>query len=180
MLLHTCCGPCSTYTFHYWQDKGVPLTAFFYNPNIHPYQEYKRRRDTLVEYAGQQGIPVIVADDYDLEEFLARVAPHPSERCGDCYRMRLERTAAKAKELGESEFSTTLLISPYQNRELLVRVGHDLAAQYGLKFLDDDLRGGYRQSVEMSKENDLYRQPYCGCIYSEKDRYHKPPKGGKK
>jgi predicted adenine nucleotide alpha hydrolase (AANH) superfamily ATPase len=122
----------------------------------------------------------MVADDYDLEEFLARVAPHPSERCADCYQMRLEKTAAKAKELGESEFSTTLLISPYQNQELLVKVGLELAEKYGVKFLDDDLRGGYRQSIQMSKDSDLYRQPYCGCIYSEKDRYYKSPKGGKK
>ncbi len=177
MLLHTCCGPCSTYTFWYWQERGVDFTAFFYNPNIHPYQEYERRRDTLADYAGRLDIPVIIADDYEMEEFLRRVAPDPAHRCGQCYRMRLEKTAQKAKELGHREFSSTLLISPYQDRELLTAVGHDLATAYGLVFRDDDLRSGYRESVTMSKERDLYRQPYCGCIYSEKDRYYRSKKG---
>lgn len=177
MLLHTCCGPCSTYTFKYWQEKGIEFTAFFYNPNIHPYQEYKRRRDTLAAYVEMLGVPVIIADEYEMDEFLRRVAPDPANRCGQCYRMRLEKTAQMAKELGHQEFSSTLLISPYQDRELLKTVGHELAQSYGLTFRDDDLRSGYRESVTMSKESDLYRQPYCGCIYSEKDRYYKRPKG---
>ena len=175
MLLHTCCGPCASYTTLKLGEEGVSPTLFFYNPNIHPYQEQVQRRDSLMKLAEIRNLPVLVEPGYELEEFLAQVAAAPDKRCPVCYRMRLGRTAAKAKELGMDSFGTTLLISPYQNRELICSIGHELAEANDLRFYDADLRPGFRQSQALAKEYGLYRQKYCGCIYSEKDRYYKPP-----
>jgi predicted adenine nucleotide alpha hydrolase (AANH) superfamily ATPase len=175
MLLHACCGPCSCYTTERLITEGVTPTLFFYNPNIHPYQEYRRRLEGLRQLATLRKLPVEVEPGYELEEFLAHIAPTPQfgTRCAVCYRIRLEKTAAKAQKLGFDTFSTTLLISPYQNRELLCEIGRELAQQYGLTFMDADFRPGFRQSQAQAKEYGLYRQGYCGCIYSEKDRYYK-------
>ena len=118
----------------------------------------------------------MLEEEYDLSGFLRMVVEKENERCPLCYAMRLEKTARKAKELGFKWFGTTLLISPYQQIEGICRTGEDLARKYGLNFYGEDLRPGYRRSRELSRELGLYRQPYCGCIYSERDRYYKPPK----
>lgn len=173
IFLHTCCGPCACYTTERLAEEGFQPTLFFYNPNIHPYQEQQRRRDALRELASLRELPLLEEPGYELEEFLRQVAAEPQKRCGQCYRIRLAKTAAKAKELGFDCFSTTLLISPYQNRELICQTGHQLAAEYGLRFHDEDFRPGFRQSQAAARELGLYRQGYCGCIYSEKDRYYK-------
>ncbi|HOP73810.1 MAG TPA: epoxyqueuosine reductase QueH [Bacillota bacterium] len=175
LLLHTCCGPCAAYTTSYLLEKGHEPTLYFYNPNIHPYQEYQRRLEGLQQLAAIRNLPVVVEPGYPLEEFLREIALDPEfgKRCVRCYRIRLEKTAEKAKELGMTAFSTTLLISPYQNREQICAIGQELAGQYGLTFIDEDFRSGFRQSQAMAKEYGLYRQGYCGCIYSEKDRYYK-------
>jgi predicted adenine nucleotide alpha hydrolase (AANH) superfamily ATPase len=146
---------------------------FFYNPNIHPYQEYLSRLDGLLKLGQIRNLPVFTEPEYELEEFLAAVAGNPGERCRHCYRVRLEKTAQKAVEQGVKVFSTTLLISPYQNRELLLETGHEVARQHGIKFHDEDFRPGFRQSQAQAKELGLYRQKYCGCIYSEKERFYK-------
>ena len=173
MLLHACCGPCACFTTERLLTEGVTPTLFFYNPNIHPYQEYQRRWEGLQQLAALRQLEAIREPGYELEHFLANVAADPTQRCAFCYRVRLAKTAAKAQELGFKSFGTTLLISPYQNRELLCEIGHDLARQHGLEFCDQDFRPGFRQSQAMAKEYGLYRQGYCGCIYSEKDRYYK-------
>ncbi len=173
LFLHACCGPCSCYTTQKLLEEEIKPTLFFYNPNIHPYQEQLRRRDGLRQLAAVRELPLIEEPGYELEEFLGQVAADPQNRCEKCYRIRLSRTAAKAKEAGFKRFGTTLLISPYQNRELLTRIGHELGERYGLEFHDEDFRPGFRQSQAMAKELGLYRQGYCGCIYSEKDRYYK-------
>jgi predicted adenine nucleotide alpha hydrolase (AANH) superfamily ATPase len=175
MLLHTCCGPCACYTTKQLIAEGVTPTLFFYNPNIHPYQEYQRRLEGLQQLAAIRELPVVVEPGYELEDFLAQIASDPQfgKRCETCYRIRLAKTAAKAQELGCDQFSTTLLISPYQNRELLCEIGREVAGQHGLTFIDEDFRPGFRQSQAMAREYGLYRQGYCGCIYSEKDRYYK-------
>lgn len=173
MLLHTCCGPCACYTTTKLREEGVKPTLFFYNPNIHPYQEYLRRLEGLQQLALQRELAVIAEPDYELEDFLAQVAADPKQRCGHCYRIRLTKTAQLAKEQGYELFGTTLLISPYQNRELILETGEGLATEYGLKFYDADFRSGFRQSQATAKELGLYRQQYCGCIYSEKERYYK-------
>lgn len=176
IFLHTCCGPCACYTTQRLAEEGYTPTLFFYNPNIHPYQEYQRRLEGLKKLAELRELPVIQEPGYELEDFLTNVAPNPKERCGFCYRIRLTKTAERAKECGFKEFSTTLLISPYQNRELICQIGHELAQRHSLSFHDEDFRPGFRQSQAMAKEYDLYRQGYCGCIYSEKDRYYKEKK----
>lgn len=175
MLLHSCCGPCAAYTTSYLLERGYAPTLYFYNPNIHPYQEYQKRLEGLNQLAAIRNLPVIVEPGYPLEDFLGQIAPNPEfgKRCVLCYRIRLEKTAEKAKELGMEAFSTTLLISPYQNREQICAIGQELAAKYRLRFIDEDYRPGFRQSQVMAKEYGLYRQGYCGCIYSEKDRYYK-------
>ena len=173
LFLHTCCGPCACYTTQHLQEEGLEPTLFFYNPNIHPYQEHQQRFEGLMKLAEMKSLQLIREPGYELEDFLTNVAPNPQSRCSHCYQVRLAKTAAKAKELGFNLFSTTLLISPYQNRELICEIGHELAKKYNLTFHDEDFRPGFRQSQAMAKEYELYRQGYCGCIYSEKDRYFK-------
>ena len=179
ILLHTCCGPCATYSTEHLAELGYSPTLYYYNPNIHPYKEWERRREALQQFAGGKNLPLIVEEEYGLSEFLQQTVFHEQERCGICYRMRLGQTARKAKELGFPCFGTTLLISPYQNRELLCQIGHELAKQHQLTFCDVDLRPGFRRSQQLARELGLYRQGYCGCIFSERDRYYKPkPKPG--
>ena len=173
IFLHTCCGPCGCFTTQRLVEEGFQPTLFFYNPNIHPYQEQLRRREGLRQLAEIRDLPLIEAPGYELEKFLAGVAADPKNRCEKCYRIRLERTAAEAQKLGFKLFGTTLLISPYQNRDLICAIGKEIADRYQLYFHDEDFQGGFRQSQAMAKELGLYRQGYCGCIYSEKDRYYK-------
>lgn len=172
IFLHTCCGPCACYTTKRLNEEGLTPTLFFYNPNIHPYQEQKLRLEGVRQLVACRNVGTVVEPGYALEEFLAAVAADPKNRCRQCYRIRLARTAERAKENGFSLFGTTLLISPYQNRELICRIGHETADQYGLQFHDEDFRPGFRESQAEAKELDLYRQKYCGCIYSEKDRFY--------
>jgi epoxyqueuosine reductase len=173
ILLHTCCGPCACYTTRKLEEGGIKPALFFYNPNIHPYQEQMRRLEALGQLVNARNLPLTIEPGYELEQFLAQVAGDPGNRCEKCYRIRLSRTAARAKESGFDLFGTTLLISPYQNRELICGIGHELAQEYGIRFHDEDFRPGFRQSQQTAKEMGLYRQGYCGCIYSEKERYYK-------
>ncbi len=172
LLLHACCGPCATYPTEHLLLVGKSPTLFFYNPNIHPYQEQKLRREGLIQLAEVRNLPYLIEPGYELEDFLGLVAANPNERCQHCYRIRLTKTAQKAKELGLEVFSTTLLISPYQNQELIIKLGQELALEYNLIFEASDFRPGFRQSQNMARELGLYRQKYCGCIYSEKERFY--------
>lgn len=176
LLLHTCCGPCATYSTEHVAAEGFAPIMYYYNPNIHPYQEWERRKDSLKTFAELKEVPLLIEEEYDMPEFLQRVVFHEKERCRFCYEMRLVRTAEKARELGIKWFGTTLLISPYQKRDLLINTGEELAEKYGLRFYAGDLRPGFKKSQQLAKELGLYRQGYCGCIYSESDRYYKPPK----
>ncbi|TWJ13900.1 epoxyqueuosine reductase QueH [Geobacter argillaceus] len=171
ILLHVCCGPCAIYPVNALRAAGFDVTAFFYNHNIHPYQEYCRRLETVREYADKAGLALIVRDEYNLEEFLRSVAGTPAERCGYCYFSRLEAVAAKAAELGCDAFSSTLLYSRYQKHDDIRRLGEQAAARHGVAFHYDDYRRGWQEGIRLSKELGLYRQQYCGCIYSEKERY---------
>jgi len=175
ILLHCCCGPCSVMPSEILKAAGHELTAYFYNPNIHPYREYKKRRNTLREYQ-EDKLPVIIDDDYDLEGFLAQVSDRFCTRCEVCYQMRLERTAKFAAENDFPAFTTTLLVSPYQNHELIKAVGEAAALKYGVEFVYEDFRPYFNEGQERARAEELYLQGYCGCIYSEKDRYWQPPK----
>jgi predicted adenine nucleotide alpha hydrolase (AANH) superfamily ATPase len=147
------------------------VTALFYNPNIHPYTEYKNRMEALEKYAQIKGTKVIYKD-YDMENYL-RGALASADRCEFCYSLRLEETAKTARQFGFDAFTTTLLISPYQKHELLAGTGEKIADEYGIKFYYEDFREGYRESRELARALGLYMQKYCGCIFSEKERYYK-------
>jgi epoxyqueuosine reductase len=171
VLLHICCAPCAIYPLETLRSSGVAVDGYFFNHNIHPYQEYRRRLDTLRQYAELVDLELICHDEYRLEEFLAATAARPDERCRYCYVSRIDRAAQTAAELGYDAFTSTLLYSRYQQHELIRREGEQAAARHGVSFLYDDFRRGWQQGIAASKEMALYRQQYCGCIYSEKDRY---------
>lgn len=178
VLLHTCCGPCAIYPLEYLRRGGLDVRGYFYNPNIHPHTEFARRRVTLEAYAQNAGFKVIFDDRYNMEEFLRGVVYQEDQRCRFCYTMRLRKAASLAKDEGFDCFTTTLLVSPYQKHSLLRRIGEAAADEYGIPFYYVDFRPGYRLAVARSKETGMYRQQYCGCIYSEKERYYKLPEKG--
>ncbi len=172
LLLHTCCAPCSVYCIDTLREEGIEPTVYWFNPNIHPYMEYKARRDCLKEYTSSIGVQAIFEENYGLRDFCKSVINDLENRCQDyCYPVRLEQTAKYAKENGYDSFSTTLLVSPYQNHEALIRVAEEMAKKYGVQFLYRDFRVGFRQGQAKAKELGLYRQKYCGCIFSEEERY---------
>ena len=166
VLLHTCCAPCSVYCIDTLRKEGIEPTVFWYNPNIHPYTEYAIRRDTLKQYTKEIGIHAIFEEEYGLREFTTQVIHRLENRCVSyCYPVRLEKTAQYAKDNGYEAFSTTLLVSIYQNHEALKE-----AKKYGIEFLYRDFRVGFREGQQKAKELGLYRQKYCGCIFSESIR----------
>lgn len=171
LLLHTCCGPCSIYPVSVLRQEGHDLTGYFYNPNIHPLTEFRKRLETLQGYAGRVDLPLIVDEKYELDEYLRQVVFREGDRCRVCYAMRL-RKAAEAAIKGEYDaFTTTLLVSPYQTHEQIREIGTAIGVETGIPFLYLDFRPGYREATRISREENMYRQQYCGCIYSERDRY---------
>lgn len=171
ILLHSCCAPCSLKPFALLGEAGHDVVPYFYNPNIHPYKEYERRRDTFLEY--YKDVKYLIDDEYTMEEFLKNVAHDYTTRCKYCYDFRLERAARLAKEQGFDAFTTSLLISPYQKHDEIIASGKAMAEKYGIEFYYEDFRPYFREGQNIARELNLYRQPYCGCIYSEKDRYYK-------
>lgn len=173
LLLHACCGPCATYSTMAFAEEGLRPALYYANPNIHPYKEWERRQEGLQTLAKARNLPLMVDEDYALEDFLKETIALGDDRCLHCYRTRLSRTARAARDGGFSVFSTTLLISPYQKHELIREIGEEIGREYGVEFLYRDLRPGFRQSQQHAREMGLYRQGYCGCIFSEKERYYK-------
>jgi tRNA A37 threonylcarbamoyladenosine dehydratase/predicted adenine nucleotide alpha hydrolase (AANH) superfamily ATPase len=175
LLFHCCCGPCSIASVESLIAEHVIPTLFWYNPNIHPLTEYRSRRDALSQFSSDKKLPLITLNEYGLDLFLQSVGSETEMpgRCGICYRLRLERTAAFAAEHGFDTFSTSLLISPYQQHETIQRIGGELAAQYGITFLYRDFRPLFRKGQAAARALGLYMQKYCGCIFSEKERYEK-------
>ncbi len=171
VLLHICCAPCAIYPLETLRAAGHRVTGFFFNHNIHPYQEYRRRLDALVDYAGQVALDVVYQDEYLLEEFLAAVSGRPDDRCSYCYASRLERTAWQAADLGCDAFTTSLLYSRYQRHGEIIELCERAGQRCGVRFHYEDYRSGWQQGIRKSRERGLYRQQYCGCIYSEKERY---------
>lgn len=174
LLLHVCCANCILFPWQRLREVRFSIKCFFYNPNIHPYQEYQRRLNTFFQLAHTWSLDIILADEYDLEEFLRGVVNYAGDRCIYCYTMRLRTTAELAKRMRYDTFSTTLLYSKYQKHDKIKAIGEELARQYGLEFYYQDFREGWQEGIELSKRIGLYRQKYCGCIYSEKERYYQP------
>ena len=173
LLLHTCCAPCSVYCIDSLREESIEPTVYWFNPNIHPYMEYKQRRDCLKEYTKSINVEAIFEEDYGLDDFCKNVVNSLETRCQDyCYPVRLEQTAKYAKENGFDAISTTLLVSPYQKHEMIKEIAYDLANKYEIEFIYYDFREGFREGQKMARESGLYMQKYCGCIYSEEDRYY--------
>lgn len=173
ILLHTCCGPCSIYPVQVLRQMDMDVMGFFYRHNIHPYTECIKREDTLKAYADSIHLKMIYQQDYEMEKFIQSVVFREKDRCRYCYHDRLNATALVAKKGKFDGFSTTLLYSRFQNHDLIHETGMALAKQYGLKFFYHDFREGWKQGIEESKSLGMYRQQYCGCIYSEKERFCK-------
>ncbi|HTY08296.1 MAG TPA: epoxyqueuosine reductase QueH [Candidatus Edwardsbacteria bacterium] len=168
LLLHICCAPCLCWPHKELTGEGIRFTGLWFNPNIHPYVEYTKRRDAVKAYAAATGIEVVCHDEYPLEATLQALA---QDRCAACYRLRLERTALTARERGFAAFSTTLLYSIYQRHDLVIAAGNQAAQQYNVEFRYRDFRTGWKQGRELARAGTVYRQKYCGCIFSERDRY---------
>ena len=173
VLLHCCCAPCSVYCVDLLRSEGIEPIGFWYNPNIHLYEEYRMRRETMIEYAQKIQMPLEIVDEYGLRKFVQAVGHNVQERCVYCYSSRLNATAKKAKELGLRYFSSTLFISPYQDGALMRTLALQAAENHGVEFLDRDFAQGYRQGHTQARELGLYMQKYCGCVFSEEERYAK-------
>ena len=169
LLLHTCCAPCSIYCVDSLRKEQIEPTIYWYNPNIHPYMEYKARRDCLKQYCEQISLNAIFEEEYGLEEFCKNVIGDLQNRCENyCYKVRLEKTAKYAKENGYDAISTTLFVSPYQKHEVLKKISEEIAKKYGVELLYRDFREGFREGQNRARELGLYMQKYCGCVFSER------------
>jgi epoxyqueuosine reductase len=173
ILLHICCAPCAIYPLKVLQKKGYDITGFFYNSNIHPYTEYQKRLEALEQLEKQESLSIEYIKDYNIESYLRAVSYNEHRRCPTCYYLRLFETGKMARKLGFDVFTTTLLYSVYQQHDMIKEIGNKIAKQLKLKFYYDDFRKGWAEGVKVSKEKNLYRQKYCGCIYSERDRFFK-------
>lgn len=173
LLLHMCCAPCSIYPIRILRQEHYDVIGFFYTSNIHPYTECLKRQRTLVDYADQIDTKVIISDNYDIESFLRNVAYREKNRCLFCYQVRLQATARIAKRGKFDAFSTTLLYSKFQKHDLIKSIGQDISQEVGIPFYYQDFRSGWKEGVDTSKRLGMYRQQYCGCIFSEKDRYYR-------
>lgn len=179
LLLHSCCAPCSSYVLEYL-SKFFNITVFYYNPNIHPELEYRKRVEEQKEFI--EKLPVkrkinFIEGKYLPEEFfdIAKGLEEEREggiRCFKCYELRLKEAAKKAKELNFDYFTTVLSISPHKNAEKINEIGEKISQEFGVKFLNSDFKkkNGYKRSIELSKDYNLYRQDYCGCVYSQRNK----------
>lgn len=172
LLMHTCCAPCSIYCIESLRNEGIEPVSYWFNPNIHPYMEYKTRRDTLKEYTEDINLKLIIDENYGLRDFCKNVIDDLDNRCANyCYRIRIKQTAKFAKENGYDAFTTTLFVSPYQDHENIKQICIEMAEKYKIKFLYRDFREGFREGQNKARQLGLYMQKYCGCVFSEEERY---------
>ena len=174
LLLHVCCAPCLIGTLPYLD--GFQTSCYWYNPNIHPFTEYKSRLKSLTDYASGNNINLTVSDDYGLVEFIKNTIVGDAvlcvpQRCEYCYETRIKETAKYAKDNGFDIFSTTLLVSPYQNHEKIKEICEKYAKEYEIAFFYGDFRENFRNGQKSAREKNIYMQKYCGCIFSEHERY---------
>lgn len=169
--MHICCANCSLYPVRKLASEGIFVKGLWFNPNIHPHTEYTLRLDAVKNLSRMWGLEIEFVDNYGLRDFLKVTSSDIENRCEKCYRMRLEETAKKAREMNMDGFTTSMLVSPYQKFDIIVDVGKRMQDKYSVEFFMQDFRPGYKKGVELSKELGLYRQKYCGCIFSEEERY---------
>ena len=177
ILIHTCCSPCACHPIQELMKEGYQVTLFYYNPNIHPKDEYLARLNELKKYLGKlKGVEIIEGEYEDKKWFeLTRGLEHEPEkgkRCDVCYEMRLRKTAELAKEKGFDCFASTLLISPHKKADKINQLGNELSDELGIKFFNKDWKkmDGFKRACEISKKENFYRQDYCGCVYSHRDK----------
>ena len=178
LLFHCCCAPCALSCVDELNRDGIEFQLFWYNPNIHPYTEYSSRYSAFIEFAAAKNLKTQVLDEYGLKHFISAVFPQMENsqagaRCKTCYSLRLEKTAAFAAQNGFRAFTTSLLISPYQDHDLIRSTAEEAAAKYNIAFLYRDFRPHFRSSQNRARSLGLYMQKYCGCILSEEERYFK-------
>jgi len=176
LLLHTCCAPCAIYPVKALRAEGLDVMGFFYRYNIHPFTECLKRQETLQAYADQIDLRVIFQEGYDLEGFIQNVVYREKDRCNYCYHDRLRSTALLAKRGKFDYFSSTLLYSKFQKHDVIKSMGDSIAKSVGIPFLYEDFRLGWQQGIHASKNLGMYRQQYCGCLYSEKERFYRETK----
>ena len=175
-LMHICCAPCANMPIEVLRTDGIEVAGYWYNPNIHPFTEYRSRRNCLQEYAKTIELPLILKDEYGLRPFVREVAEDIDGRCVKCYEMRLYDTARQAAEGGFDSFTSSLFISPYQNHELMREVAERAAKEYNVEFLYRDFRPYFKEGQERARELEMYIQKFCGCVFSEQERYLKKSK----
>lgn len=176
ILLHVCCGPCSCYPVKKLREKDFLPVGYFFNPNIHPYKEWEMRLKTAKEFAVKVDMEIFADENYRLRPFLTKALAAETEaggRCRMCYSWRLEETARFAAENNFAAFSSTLFYSIYQQHEVMKEMAELFANKYGVAFFYEDFRTGWQEGIDLSRELELYRQSYCGCIFSEEERYSK-------
>lgn len=173
LLLHTCCGPCSIHPVRVLREARCEVMGFFYRSNIHPYTECMRREEALTRYAESIDLKLIVQPGYAMERFLRGVAFREADRCAYCYHDRLTTTAKFAKKGKFEGFSSTLLYSRFQQHDLIRTIGEAVGRAEKIPFVYRDFRDGWKEGVDASRRLGMYRQPYCGCIYSEKARFYR-------
>ena len=177
LLMHACCAPCSVYCVDTLRNMDIEPTMFWYNPNIHPYKEYEARRDCFIDYCEKMKLKKEIIEEYGLDEFCKNVVNNLDTRCIDyCYPVRLRKLFEFAKENGYDTVTTTLLYSIYQKHDFIKNEMEKLSKEYGIEFLYIDFRKGFWEGHEKAKELGLYMQKYCGCVFSEEDRYLKKKK----
>jgi len=171
-LIHACCAPCLIAPLEALRAEGMAVAGFFYNPNIHPFLEFRKRIKALQVFLESDDLPVEIDTAYGLDLFVREVYdPSRRKRCENCYTVRLRRTAQRAREQRFDAFTTTLLVSPHQDHDLIQEVGRRAAAETGVTFLYRDFRPLHERSHAIARRRQLYRQPYCGCCFSEYERY---------
>ncbi len=173
ILVHICCAPCALYVFPRLKEKFDEVIGFWYNPNIHPLQEYLKRLNSVREWAEKEGAKIIYENRYELQEFLREIVYRESKRCLICYYIRFKKTAIFARRGKFDYFGSTLLYSPHQNRDLMIQAIEQVGKEYSVKPYLHQFKEGWRESREISRKMGLYHQNYCGCIYSEEERYRK-------
>jgi len=170
LLMHICCANCALLPLKHLDLRGIDVRGLWFNPNIHPEDEYLKRLDSVQKLEGLQDLEIEYAAGYGIRKFMASLEGHSGIRCEACYRMRLDETARTARKMGLDGFTTSLLASPFQKFDLIVETGQLVAKRHSMPFYWQDLRHGWREGARLSRQLGLYRQYYCGCVFSKEER----------